>query len=103
MYAFLADRGVDYQINLAVGYGIEYVRTTLIELFNLCDRQSGIGDKVIGSACCENLEAIVYEASCDIDNLLLILAVNRDEDCSLKRKLGGYAFLRFVEGFTIVG
>ena len=38
MHAFLSYRGVDYQINLAVGYGVEYVRTTLVELFNLCDR-----------------------------------------------------------------
>ena len=97
MSGFLADRGIDDQLDLAVGHVIENIRASLVKLLYALDRDSRLLDQVTCSAGRHQLKSCRVESSGDGNYFELILVVDGDKSGAGNRQRCLSAFLCLVE------
>ena len=99
--AVLAYRRVYDQVDLAVGDHIQDIRTAFVEFLYLLSLDSRFADQITGSSCSYDFESIFGEASGNLYDLCLVLAVYGDQYRTVKRQFGLGGFLCLIEGFSI--
>ena len=92
-----AGGGVDDKVDVAVRHEVEDVRTAFIEFQDFLGLDAGGIDGVAGGAGGDDLEAGFIEELRDFDDLVLVLAVDGDEDRAFEGQGGRCAFLSFEE------
>ena len=100
---FLTARRIDYQVYRAICYKVIDVWSALLELFDFLSFYSGSRNYGICSACSKDLETSFLEELSDLDNLILVLSVYRDQDSSACRKESLCSLLSLVECLSVVG
>ena len=103
MGTFLAAWRIDYQVYRAICYKVIDVWSALLELFDFLSFNSGSRNYGISSACSKNLETSFFEELSDLDNLILVLSVYRDQDSSACRKESLCSLLSLIECLSVVG
>jgi hypothetical protein len=78
IYTLLIIWCINNDINLFIGNCIQDIRSSLIKLKDLLRLNSICNDEIIGSPCCEDLEATVRKALRYRDQLSLIPIINTD-------------------------